>query len=147
MICKQVSRAFKAKKRVSVLATSTSMTRAREKTPECISYIHYLVWFMKNTNKYQVQVLFDLESEVNTIHPSFTKQLGFASRLKDIGEQKIDNTSLDIHEMVVAAFSIVDKANQVRFFEEMFLVANVSPEVIFKILFLSLSSGDIDSSG
>ena len=48
--------------------------------------------------------------------------------------------------MVVAAFSVVDKANRVRFFEETFLVANVSPEVVFGMPFLTLSNADVDFS-
>ena len=39
---------------------------------------------------------------------------------------------------------MTDKANRVRFFEETFLVANVSPEVVFRILFLTLSGADVD---
>ena len=46
--------------------------------------------------------------------------------------------------MVVAVFSVVDKANQVNFFEETFLVANVSLEVVFVMSFLILSGTDID---
>ena len=54
---------------------------------------------------------------------------------------------LDIYKMIVAAFSVVDKANQVRFFEKTFLMANVSPKVVFGIFFLTLSSTNIDFSG
>ena len=46
--------------------------------------------------------------------------------------------------MVVTAFSVGDKANRVRFFEETFLVANVSPEVVFELLFLTLSGANVD---
>ena len=49
--------------------------------------------------------------------------------------------------MIVAAFSVVDKANRVRFFEETFLVANVSLELILGMSFLTLSGVDIDFSG
>ena len=49
--------------------------------------------------------------------------------------------------MVVAAFSVVDKANRVKFFEETFLVANVSPEVVFGMPFFTLSGADVDFSG
>ena len=49
--------------------------------------------------------------------------------------------------MVVAAFSVENKANRVRFFEETFLVANVSPEVVLGMPFLILSGADIDFSG
>ena len=37
--------------------------------------------------------------------------------------------------MIVAAFLVTDKTNQVRFFEKIFLVANISPEVVFGMLF------------
>ena len=48
--------------------------------------------------------------------------------------------------MVVAAFLVKDKANRVNFFEKTFLMANVSPEVVFGMLFLTLSSADVDFS-
>ena len=38
----------------------------------------------------------------------------------DVGAQKTDGTTLDIYGMVVAAFSMTDKANRVRFFERLF---------------------------
>ena len=49
--------------------------------------------------------------------------------------------------MIVAAFLVKDKTNRVRFFEETFLVANVSPEVVFGMLFLTLSGVDVDFLG
>ena len=133
-----------AKKLVSVLATSTLMTGTREKALEYVPCIHYLVQFKWNITR--VQALIDLESEVNTIYPFFAKQLGFSIWPTDVGPQKIDGTTLDTHKIVVVAFSVVYKANWVRFFEKTFLVANVSPEVVFEILFLTLSGANIDFS-
>ena len=49
--------------------------------------------------------------------------------------------------MVVAAFSVKNKANRVKFFEETFLVANVSPEVVLGMSFLTLSGADVDFLG
>ena len=46
--------------------------------------------------------------------------------------------------MVVAAFSIVDKANWVRFFKETFLVANIWLEVVLQMFFFTLSGVDVD---
>ena len=132
-----------AKKLVSVLAISTLMTYAREEALEHVPCIHYLVQF-KNMGKTLVQALINSRSGVNTIYPSFAKQLGLPIRPTDVGAQKIDGTTLDIHRIVVAAFSVVDKANQVRFFEEIFLVANVSPEIVLGMLFLTLSGANID---
>ena len=49
--------------------------------------------------------------------------------------------------MVVTSFLVTDQANQVRFFEETFLVANVSSEIVFGMLFLILSGADVDFLG
>ena len=54
---------------------------------------------------------------------------------------------LDTYGMVVTGFLVVNKANRVRLFEETFLVANISPKVVFGMLFLTLSNADIDFSG
>ena len=140
---KQVSGAVK--KLVSISATSTSVTDTKKEALKRIPCIYYLVQFKKD--KTQVQALVDLGSEVNAMYPSFAKQLGLPIQLTDVRAQKIDGTMLNTHEMVVAAFSVVDKANQVRFFEETFLVANVSPEVVLGMPFLTLSYADIDFSG
>ena len=86
-------------------------------------------------------------SEVNAIHPTFAKQLGLLIQPTNVEAQKIDGTTLDTYEMVVAAFSVVDKTNQVRFFEETFLVANVSLEIVLRMLFLTLSSANINFLG
>ena len=77
-----MSETLEAKKLVLVLVTSTLTTSIREKTLECILYIHYLVYFKKD--KTQIQALIDLGSEVNAIHLSFAKQLGLHIRLTDV---------------------------------------------------------------
>ena len=138
-----MSRASEAKKLVSVLATSTSTTGARKEALERVPCIYYPVQF-KDMDRAPVQALIDSGSEVNAIHPFFVKQLGLSIRPTNVGAQKIDGTTLDTYGMVVAAFSVVDKANRVRFFEETFLVANVSPEVVLGMPFLTLSNADVD---
>ena len=37
-----------------------------------------------------------------------------------------------------------DKDNRERFFEESFLLANVKPEIVLKMLFLTMSNADVD---
>ena len=101
----------RVKKLVLVLATFTSMTGAREETLECVLYIYYPVPF-KDISKAQVQALINSKSKLNIIHPNFVKQLGLFIRSTDVGVQKIDGTMLNTHEMVIAAFLVVDKANR-----------------------------------
>ena len=57
-----------------------------------------------------MQALIDSGSEINAIHLSFAKQLGPPIWPIDVGAQKIDNTTLNTYEMVVAAFLVVEKA-------------------------------------
>ena len=89
----------------------------------------------------------DSRSEVNAINLSFAKQLGLRIRLIDVGVHKIDSIMLDTHKIVVATFSVMDKANRIRLFEETFLIANVWPEVVLEMLFFTLSGVDVDFSG
>ena len=46
--------------------------------------------------------------------------------------------------MVVAIFSVTDQANRVRFFKETFLVVNVSPDVVLRMPFLTLSGANVN---
>ena len=84
---------------------------------------------------------------INAIHPTFAKQLGLCIRLTDVGVQKNYGTMLDTNKMIVATFLMIDKGNRVRFFEEIFLLTNVSLEVIFQMLFLTLRGPNIDFLG
>ena len=49
--------------------------------------------------------------------------------------------------MVVTAFSVTNKANQVRFFKKTFLLANISLEIVFEMLFPILSDADVNFLG
>ena len=125
--------------------TSISITGAKKEALECVTYIYYQVLFKKN--KAQVQALINLGSEVNATHLIFAKQLGLSIRPTDFGVQKIDNITLNTYEMMLAVLLVKNRANQLKFFEEIFLVASVSPEVVFRILFLILSGANVDFSG
>ncbi len=46
--------------------------------------------------------------------------------------------------MVVSTFSVSDKDERKRFFEESFLLVDVRPNIVFGMLFLTISNADID---
>ena len=46
--------------------------------------------------------------------------------------------------MVVSIFSVLDKDNREKFFEESFLLANVNPNVVFGMPFLIINNADMD---
>ena len=107
------------------------------------------IWYPITLRKKSMSVsaLFDLGSEFNAIHPSLAWELGLPIRPTDVGAQKIDGIMLDTFRMVVTAFSVTDKASWVKFFEETFLVANVSLEIVFGMFFLTLSGADVNFLG
>ena len=155
---------MKVKKLVLVLATSTPVTETKEEVVETAkvskdgeeSKDEYLnlarvpcIWYPITFWKKSVSVLalLNLGSEVNAIYPTLARELGLPIKSTDVRAQKIDNIILNTFEMVVTAFSVADKANRVRFFEETFLVANISLEVVFGIPFLTLNGANVDFLG
>lgn len=57
--------------------------------------------------------------------------------------QKIDDTTLKTFEIVIAAFLVYDKAENICFFKEIFLLSNISMDMALRIFFLTLSNADI----
>ena len=164
------------KKLVSVSATFMPMTRTREEVVEAAKSVGTAkavetvevdkdgkesedeypnlaqvpcIWYPITFRKKSVSVLalLDPGSEVNTIHSSLAQELGLPIRRTDVGAQKIDGIILDTFGMVVTVFSMINKANQVRLFEKTFLVANVSPKILLRMLFLTWSGADVDFWG
>ena len=88
--------------------------------------------------------LFDLGNDVNIINPIFAQKLGLSIRPTNIKVQKIDGNTLNTYRMVVAAFSMTDKANRMKFFEKIFLMTDISLEVVFGMLILTLNDANID---
>ena len=86
----------------------------------------------------------DSSNKVNAIYPAFVEKLGFVIWSINIGAQKIDSTILETYRMIIAVFSVIDQANKIMFFEETFLVVNISLHMVLGMLFLILSDGNID---
>lgn len=63
---------------------------------------------------------------------------------KDVGAQKFDSTMLDTYGIIVVTFLVIDKKNEVRFFKRTFLLANVSPKVVFQMFFFTSSDANIN---
>ena len=141
----------RVKKLVIILETSTLVTVVREEEVgenlganlAWVSCIHYPI----NFGKISVLALFDSNSEINAVCPAFAKKPGLSIRPTDMEVQKIDGTTLETYEIVVAAFSIKNKANQVRFFQATFLMAKISPEVVLGMPFLISSGANVNFLG
>ena len=78
------------------------------------------------------------------MNPVFASQLGLKIWKTNVGAQIIDDTTLKTYKMVVFTFSISNKDSRERFFEESFLLADVNPNIVLEMLFLTMSNVDID---
>ena len=128
------------KKLVAVSATSASVTGASmEAVLQRVPCIRYPVQFQQGN----VQALLDSGSKVNAMTPAYATKLGLTTRKTDVGAQKIDRSTLVTYWMVIAGFSVQDKLGKVRLFEETFLLADTSMEVVLGMPFLTLPDADI----
>lgn len=79
---------------------------------------------------------------MNAIISVYTAKLGLRSGLTNIDTQKIHGTTLKIYGIVSASFLPQDRLGKIWFFEETFLLANTSMEVVLEMLFLFFSNTD-----
>ncbi len=123
-----------------VLAIFTSITKKMEENKlEWVFCIWYPIIF-----KDQTKTLLDLGSKVNAISQAFTHQLDFKIQKTNVEAQKIEGTTLEIYRIIVSTFSMSDKDDKEKFFEESFLLADVKPDIVLGMHFLIMSNIDID---
>ena len=104
-----------------------------------VPYVHYPIWFKKK----EVQVLINSGSEINTMTPTYASRLGLRVYCTDVGVQKIDGSTFQTFGMILANFQVEDKLRRAWFFQETFLLANISAEVVLGIPFLNFSNTDV----
>lgn len=118
---------------------SLLVTTAQIEILQFIPCIYYPVLFRQKL----VQVLINSGSEINVMSPVYIEKLGLWVRKTNISAQKINSITLIIHGMVVTNFSLKDKYGRDRFFEDIFLVANTSIEIVLDMPFFSLFNANI----
>ncbi len=91
-----------------------------------------------------MRALIDSSSKVNVITPAYAVELGLTTWKTSVGAQKIDGLPLETYSMALSWFSIQDSLKRVWFFEETFLLTDISIEIVLGMLFLSLSNANIE---
>lgn len=125
---------------MAILATSTSMTEKTERQElEWVFFILYPVIFKDHTEASQ-----DLRSTINTINQTFAFKQDLKIWKTNVDAQKIDIITLETYKIVVSNFSIPDKDNKKRFFEESVLLTDINLDILLKILFLIMTNADVD---
>ena len=77
------------------------------------------------------------------MNPAYASRLGLRVHRIDIRAQKIDGSTLETFGMVLASFQVEDKLGKIRFFQETFLLADISTEVVLGMPFLILSNVNV----
>ena len=75
--------------------------------------------------------------------PAYASKLVLKVYYTDIGAHKIDGSTLETFGMVLASFQVEDKLGRIWFFQETFLLADISAKVVVGMPFLTLSNADI----
>ena len=87
--------------------------------------------------------LLDFEKKVNAMTSAYTAQLDFKVRKTNIGTQKIDKSSLETYAIVIATFKVLHHLGHSWFFQESFLLTDISLKVILGMLFLIFNNVDV----
>ena len=128
-----------SKKLVLVSTTSVPVTDGGEEVVVRVYCIYYPVQFQEE----QVKALLDSSSEVNAMSPAYAERLGLKIWKTNVGAQKIDGSTLETFGMVIADFQVENKGGRLRFFQEIFLVADTKFEVVLRMLFLKMSNANV----
>ena len=81
------------------------------------------------------------------MYPDFTKKFGFRVHKIKVDAQKINSSKQNIFGIIIASFSVEDKEKKSRFFEETFLLADISIDIALRTSFFTLSNDEIDLVG
>ena len=103
--------------------------------------IYYPLRFWKDI--IDVWALIDLSNEVNAITLAYSAKLGFKVWPIDVRAPKIDSSLLRNFEIVIASIQVFNMLDQARFFQETFLLTDISAEVMLGMLFLARSNANI----
>ena len=77
------------------------------------------------------------------MHLANAIKLGFYTKKINVRVQKIHGSYLDILRMIIIDCLVKNKLKRVWFFQEIFLLTNISLEILLGMLFFTFSSANI----
>ena len=75
--------------------------------------------------------------------PAYASELSLRVYRTDVGAQKIDGSILKIFGIVLASFQMKDKLRKTQFFQETFLLADISTKVVLGMSFFTFSNANV----
>lgn len=126
---------------LTIVSSSEVLASASDNTApplKRVPYIYYPLYFKKDQVK--SQALINSDSKFNTITWSYATKLGLKIRTINVRVQKIDGSTFETFDIVLASFQVKDKFERARFFREIFLMTDTSIDIIIRILFFILNN-------
>lgn len=106
--------------------------------------IRYSIQFSGQKDQvHTVKALLNSGSKVNAMTLVYAAKLGLTTQKTIVGAQKINGLVLETYSIVSVRFWLQDSLEKVRFFEETFLLTNISLEVVLGMSFLTLNNEDV----
>lgn len=75
---------------------------------------------------------------------TFVKKLDLRILRTVVRAQKINSLTFKIFRIVITSFLIFDKTEKSQYFEEIFLLVNISMDIALEILFFTLNNAEIN---
>lgn len=110
-------------------------------TLDQILYIYYLLCFKKNT--VGIKALINSGSEINIKTLINITKLDLKVCHTNVKAKKIYSSTLKTFKTVLASFYLEDKLDQARFFWKIFLLANISVEILLEMSFLTFNKAEV----
>lgn len=121
----------------SIIKTGKKVDRKTQKEWEFhqVSYIQYPALF----SEFSIETLIDLGRKIIVMKPNFERKLGFCIYITNIDTPKIDGDRLKVYEIIIRLFQVDIKDKKFCFFKKIFLLADISIHVTFRIFSLTLN--------
>lgn len=108
-----------------------------------ITFEILLFCFFARFSEFSIQALIDLSSKFNTMLPSFVWKQTLCICKTNVDTLKINSSRLKFYRMVIVSFQVDDKDRNSRFFEEIFLSADMSRNITFEMLLFTLRNIEV----
>lgn len=108
-----------------------------------VQHIPY-IYHPTQVGEFPIKILFDSGNKVNAIKPSFAKKLSLRIDKTNVSSQKIDGSRLETYGIIIVFFQVYNKDGKFCYFEETFLLANITMDLAFEIAFFILSNVKIN---
>lgn len=143
---------FPAKKPAVIGNTSVPVTDNRGELEEGPTFkdletVKCITWNIKlNQGKEKVPAPLDSGSKANLISQAYATQFPLKIIDTSWGLATINKQQISTQDMVIAGFEITDSADHTRWFEETFLIADISQQVVLGTPFLKLGDPNMSWS-